>query len=101
MSDLLGRARRDSLNGGVEGFLGDEELEDVASLGAIGGDEVGGADNYGSQNVVGNDDRERRGIRNGDGGRRLSRELECGFMDDSSDDDGDDDRRRRGVLVRG
>lgn len=101
MSDLLGRARRDSLNGGVEGFLGDEELEDVGGIRGIGEDEIGGTHNYGIENAVGNDDREWRGNRDGDGGRRLSRELECGFMDDSSDDEGDDDRRRRAMLVRG
>lgn len=90
VSDLLGRARRDSLNGGVEGFLGDEELEEG----------VGGGDGFG---IVG-----RGGMGSGggdgmvEGGRRLSRELEGGFMDDSSDDDDDDvDRGRRIQWTRG
>lgn len=89
VSDLLGRARRDSLNGGVEGFLGDEELEDVGSVGRGVGCEDGER-NYGA----------RRNNNDPNGERRLSRELERGFMDDSSEE-GDEGSNRRGMLARG
>ena len=80
MSDLLGRARSDSLNGEVGRFLGDEELEE----GVYGGGEL------------------RRGTGEDGGevgsGRRLGRELEGGFMDDDSDEEEGERRRIRGVL---
>ena len=76
VSALIGRPRRTSE--GAEGYLGDEELEEGGLLHVSDGER-------GFGNVNGPDE---------DGGRRLSRELEGGFMDDSSDEEGHDDGRR-------
>lgn len=71
LRDLAHFSRRRSLSG-EESLLGDEELEEGFLDSAEGG-------------------------RNGgeDGERRLSRELEVGFRDESDDEDDDGDRRGR------
>lgn len=80
VSALIGRSRRTSAE--AEGFLGDEELEEGNLLHGTGEDRMINASNGVNTTSI------------NQGGRRLSRDLERGFIDDSDDEDGDGDSRR-------